>query len=165
MSTIHLLSNQVGGKISSLLSKHYGEHSMGSATRLIHVGSSYSSVEQCSTVLATVTTVITVNTMTTVNTVITKNDYSNYSDYSKCNDYSNYSDYRNYSDYSEYIHSTPSRVKKYLDLFPSSIMLLMSAKFCTANLDRSSTYGPSSGCSLTCQRRTQAIRHKKTEKE
>jgi len=117
MSTIHLLSNQVGGKISSLLSKHYGEHSMGSATRLIHVGSSYSSVEQCSTVveqcstvLATVTTVITVNTMTTVNTVITKNDYSNYSDYSKCNDYSNYSDYRNYSDYSEYIHSTPSRV-------------------------------------------------------
>ena len=37
----------------------------------------------------------------------------------------------------------------YLDLFPSSIMLLISEKFWTASLDKSSTYGPRRGCSRT----------------
>ena len=37
----------------------------------------------------------------------------------------------------------------YLDLFPSSIMLQISEKFCTASLDKYSKYGPRRGCSRT----------------
>ena len=48
----------------------------------------------------------------------------------------------------KYCHDT-SYLKSYLALLPSSISSSMSSKDVTANLDKSSTYGPNNGCSLT----------------